>query len=322
MRRQRKTRRSAHSIFGTPQNPDALRDGMSWEEAQALRKREIEKDRAEAKKILTEMVEDLAREKGIPIPWEQQPAASPGDVATDTTAAAAPEIPEAQTAGSSTPQDSESPAETIAIETTCIPRPARRRRLLGERVAKRLKPLAGEESSSAIERHSRKCGVCHHKDREDIESDFLHWHDPEEIALDFDLRSARVIYRHARATGLYELRMLNLRDVAALVASRAEQSKASGATILNAIRACSLINESGEWFEPPTRVIHYAVVGEPPMLHAALAEKFRSGFALPAAEDSTDEKLDEPRISNRQLVKLKSHVTARKQTKGVPSNRH
>ena len=32
---------------------------------------------------------------------------------------------------------------------------------------------------SALERHARKCLVCRHRDREEIESDFLHWHDVE-----------------------------------------------------------------------------------------------------------------------------------------------
>jgi len=307
MRRQRTIRRSGNIGFGTLQNPEGHKNGMSWEEAQTLRKREIERDRAEARQILTDMVVDLAREEGIPIPWEQQPVT-------------------AKTADAITAQkNSEAlPGPNASVETARVPRPARRRRLLGERVAKRPNRVATPEPDSPLERHARKCTGCHHEDREDIEADFFHWHDPEEIALDFRLRSARVIYRHARATGLYQRRMHNLRDWAALVASRAENTTPSGATVLKAIRASSLINEMREWLEPPKRVIHYAVVGEPPMVLSALAERSQSDRALPVAPDSSNEQSEsnDNEISNRHLGRLESHVTSRKETEEVLSSRH
>jgi len=320
MRRQRKIRRSGTLGFGTLQNPEAHKNGMSWEEAQALRKREIERDHEEAQKILTDIVVDLAREKGIPIPWEQQPAPPADAAAAPQKNSEAPPEPGA----SAVPAISEASATVASVESARVPRPARRRRLLGERVAKRPDRVASPEPDSPLERHARKCTVCHHEDREDIEADFLHWHDPEEIALDFRLRSARVIYRHARATGLYQRRMHNMRDCAALVASRAENATPSGATVLKAIRACSLINEMGEWLEPPKRVIHYAVVGEPPSVPSALAGKSQSDRALPAPPDSSNEQSEsnDTEVSNRHLVRLETDVTSRKETEEVLSNRH
>ena len=311
MRRQRKIRRHGKIGFGTLQNPEAHKNGMSWEEVQALRKREIEKDHDEARKILTEIVVDLAHQKGIPIPWEDQPA--------PPAAAALPSGSEASQQGPAPGSDGSGVADDSAAPVT---RPARRRRFLGERVAKRPKRVGAPAPNSRLERHARKCTVCHHEDREDIESDFLHWHDPEELAIDFKLRSARVIYRHARATGLYQRRMREMRDAAALLASRAENSSPSGATVLQAIRACSLINDAGEWCEPPKRVIHYAVVGEPPVLPASFAEAVAAHRALPAATESAEGESSDAEISNRHLVKLESHVTSRKQTEGAFSNRH
>src|ERR1700678_2536421 len=110
--------------------------------------------------------------------------------------------------------------------------------------------------------------------------------------------------------------MHNLRDCAALVASRAENTTPSGATVLKAIRAYSLINEMREWLEPPKRVIHYAVVGEPPMVLSALAERSQSDRALPVAPDSSNEQSEsnDNEISNRHLGRLESHVTSRKET--------
>ena len=98
---------------------------------------------------------------------------------------------------------------------------------------------------SALERHARKCKICRHKDREDIESDFLHWHDVHNIVTEFDLGTRRALYRHARATGLYEIRMSNIRDAAALIAARAENCPATASAVLKAIQACSMIDAHG-----------------------------------------------------------------------------
>ncbi len=312
MRRQQKFRRAGNIGFGTLQNPEAHKNGMSWEEAQALRKREMERDRDEAKKILTDIVVDLAREKGVPIPWEQQPA--PPQSAAETTPAKDPE-----TTKDPAQPVSDSSTKIADAKSAPVPRPASRRRLLGERSYRRKDGADAPAPNSPLERHARKCAVCHHNDREDIEIDFLHWHDPEDIAADFSLRSARVIYRHARATGLYQRRIHNVRDVAALVASRAENAKPSGATVLKAVRALSLINEMGEWVEPPQRVIHYAVIGEPAALPSATVHSDR---ALPAVPESADEEFTAPEISNRHLVKLECDVTSTKQTEETVSNRH
>lgn len=56
------------------------------------------------------------------------------------------------------------------------------------------------------ERHSRKCRVCKHPQRQDIESDFLRWRPTAEIAQNFGLPDHSSVCRHARATGLYDQR--------------------------------------------------------------------------------------------------------------------
>ena len=63
------------------------------------------------------------------------------------------------------------------------------------------------------ERHSRKCLICHHPDRAALESDYIHWVSPDYISSAYNLWDRQTIYRHARATGLDELRRQNLRCV-------------------------------------------------------------------------------------------------------------
>ena len=140
---------------------------------------------------------------------------------------------------------------------------------------------------SALERHARKCLVCRHRDREEIESDFLHWHDVSDIVFDHKLVNRRVLYRHARATGLYELRMANIRDAAALIASRAEYAKATASSVLKAIQACSQIDELGRWVAPPTRTIRYTVIGEPKPAPTEVAREAAPSLLLTPDERAT-----------------------------------
>ena len=105
------------------------------------------------------------------------------------------------------------------------------------------------------ERHSRKCAICHHPDRADIEEDFLSWRNAELIQKDHKLPNYRTIYRHARTHGLYERRRQNLRFAAELLIEHADQARPDANVILRAIRACACINRSGEWVEPARRVI-------------------------------------------------------------------
>jgi hypothetical protein len=53
-----------------------------------------------------------------------------------------------------------------------------------------------------LERHSRRCIICHHPEREAIEEEFVHWRAPWKLSQDYKLADYRTIYRHARAAGL------------------------------------------------------------------------------------------------------------------------
>jgi hypothetical protein len=113
----------------------------------------------------------------------------------------------------------------------------------------------GESALAALERHARKCVICNHPDRADLEEDFVSWRNAELIFKDYALPNFRAIYRHARATGLYQRRRENLRFAAELIIEHADQAQPTPDAILRAIQICARLNSSGDWVEPPKRVI-------------------------------------------------------------------
>jgi len=132
-------------------------------------------------------------------------------------------------------------------------------------------PRADESETS---RHARKCSVCNHPERDTIDDDFIHWMKPHTIAHEFDLPE-RAIRRHARATGLHELRSRKSLHALDLIIENAKTATVTGDTIIRAIRAASCINAAGKWEEPPKRVIftveHVAAPGfAPPPVALAL----------------------------------------------------
>jgi len=57
------------------------------------------------------------------------------------------------------------------------------------------------EIKAPLGRHTRKCTVCNHPEREAIEEEFLRWRSPKDIADDYGFSDYSSIYRHARAAG-------------------------------------------------------------------------------------------------------------------------
>jgi hypothetical protein len=115
-------------------------------------------------------------------------------------------------------------------------------------------PFASE-SAPDLERHSRKCSICHHPEREDIEQAFLRWHSPYVILTQFNLFNYASLYKHAHATGLYDLRMRNLRPALENIIESSDQVPPTAAGIVRAIRAYACLTDTGEWVEPVRRFI-------------------------------------------------------------------
>jgi hypothetical protein len=103
-------------------------------------------------------------------------------------------------------------------------------------------------------RHSAKCRICRHAQREEIEEDFVAWRSPRRIAQEYGLGNRYCLYRHARATNLFAKRRRNVRSALEQIIEQAETAEASASSIVAAIAAYVNLNARGEWIEADQRV--------------------------------------------------------------------
>jgi hypothetical protein len=157
--------------------------------------------------------------------------------------------------------------------------------------------------SDKLDRHARCCTVCRHADLLEIEDVFLHWRPATEIAAEFGLPDRRAVYRHARAAGLYQRRMKNMRVACSYLVEHAERITPNAKQVLDAIRACSLIDASGTWHEPIHHIIIEHINGAPSDPSAP--------SEVPASTPSTPQN---SLISTVYSMQLESSATHTKQT--------
>ena len=100
---------------------------------------------------------------------------------------------------------------------------------------------------ASLARHSRKCSVCHHPDREFIDDDYLRWLSPKKIARQYKISHHSVIYRHADATGLRTQRRAALRATLEHFIEQAENVRVTAHSLVSAVRLYSQINDQGQW---------------------------------------------------------------------------
>ncbi len=105
-------------------------------------------------------------------------------------------------------------------------------------------------------RHDRKCCVCRHPERDEIEKEFLRWRSPERIAKDFAIANHSSIYRHAHATGLFAQRATHLKLSLSPLIERAVTVPVTADSIIRAVIAFAHIDDEGKWVNPPKHVIH------------------------------------------------------------------
>jgi hypothetical protein len=115
-------------------------------------------------------------------------------------------------------------------------------------------------------RHSRRCCICLHPDRDAIEGDFIRWRSPELIAREYKIANRTSIYRHAHCTGLFAWRRRELGRVLEGILENAEHVplEASDA-IVRAARVYAHLDENGNWFEPPRT--NFILTGPAPALY-------------------------------------------------------
>ena len=115
-----------------------------------------------------------------------------------------------------------------------------------------------------LERHSRRCIICHHPEREAIEEEFVHWRAPWKLSQDYKLADYRTVYRHARAAGLLLQRRERLHSALDAFVESVDDVTFTGDTILRAMRAYSCIDSHGRWTEIPTQVQFSTSTDVPP----------------------------------------------------------
>jgi hypothetical protein len=149
-----------------------------------------------------------------------------------------------------------------------------------------------------LERHSRKCIICHHPEREAIEEEFLHWRAPWKLAEDYNLADYRTLYRHARAAGILPKRRENLRSALDAFVEAVDDVKFTPDSILRAMRAYSCIDRHGRWTEIPTQVhistFHDVGPTQSPALHQKNGSSVIDIDPDQLEEDTEDEPDDDP----------------------------
>ena len=129
-----------------------------------------------------------------------------------------------------------------------------------------------------LRRHRAKCSVCQHADREEIEEEYLHWRDVYQISQTYEIDDYRSIHRHARAYGLVHSRRENIFSALDNIVEKSEDAKVTGDMVIRAIRAYSCVTPSGQWIEPPARVVFtterpiFPVTTTPRILEAATSQ--------------------------------------------------
>ncbi|MHB8540351.1 MAG: hypothetical protein ACYDCD_05330 [Candidatus Acidiferrales bacterium] len=119
--------------------------------------------------------------------------------------------------------------------------------------------VSASKPETSSSRHQRKCTICHHADREEIEQMFLHWFSASAIHRRFLLRDRSSIYDHAHATGLYSRRRKNMRCALENIIERSDECPISSNGIVRAIKAYCSLTDAGEWVEPASRVVYQTV---------------------------------------------------------------
>lgn len=108
-------------------------------------------------------------------------------------------------------------------------------------------------SQPSLERHARKCAICRHPDRVEIDDAYLHWRSPREIVSEYQLAHHSTLYRHADATGLRFRRRENVLAVLDSILEQSDGVVASGAAVVRAVRLSAQL--TGQWKEPPKTYI-------------------------------------------------------------------
>jgi hypothetical protein len=100
-----------------------------------------------------------------------------------------------------------------------------------------------------LERHATRCTICRHPQLDEIEKEFVSWTSVGEIVKEFGIPERSSIYRHARATGLFEKRDRNIKLALGKIVERAGDIVPNANAIVAAAVALAKINTDGRYIE-------------------------------------------------------------------------
>jgi hypothetical protein len=148
-------------------------------------------------------------------------------------------------------------------------------------------------------RHARKCSICRHKSRPQIDTDFLSWRSTREIVRQYALPHRVYLYRHAQATGLTRRRKGNVCSILDSMIEQVASVPITGSTILRAIRAYSCLKTDGDWVEPTTRVIFRRYKHPAPPASSLQRREALAAAGRPSRTDRQGERPNDHRSSVR-----------------------
>lgn len=110
--------------------------------------------------------------------------------------------------------------------------------------------MAHADKSVNVERHRKRCKICSHSNRQDIERDFVGWHSPAEIAKTYHLDDRSTVYRHAQAPNLFPKRQRNVRAALERIIEKAGEVDVTAAAVVAAVQTYSntdAVGSTGYW---------------------------------------------------------------------------
>jgi len=118
--------------------------------------------------------------------------------------------------------------------------------------------VARPKRRSAPARHSRKCSVCRHPDRDAIEHDFLTWQSPDQIAANYGIADHSSIYRHAHATSLFDRRARTIRLALCPIVEQAMTVEVTADSVIRAVELMAKLDSDGRLTPPTKHVIYHS----------------------------------------------------------------
>jgi len=182
-----------------------------------------------------------------PVPGEARESTAAANATTGSesvpakiTASAAEALPRLSSPGS--------PPESLHTQSEPSPQALARRKSSSSSPRFRL----NSKGLPDLDRHSRKCCICSHPDRDAIEGEFIRWACPRRIARDYQIADRASFYRHAHATGLYARRRREFARVLEDILECVEHSslEKTADVIIRASRVYAHLDENGNWIEP------------------------------------------------------------------------